>query len=183
MAESTIYSTGHGNKEFGDFLEELRSFDITWLMDIRSKPYSKWNPAFNKKELEESLASHGIKYIYAGEVLGGMPEDRAFYDNEGKVLYDLLSRSGPFKEGLRRILNAAVKELRLAVMCSEAKPHECHRSKLIGQELLKLGVSMNHIVGYGRIKSQETVMNELTKGNGTIDLFGKKTDFTSRKSH
>lgn len=68
-------------------------------------------------------------------------------------------------------------------MCSESKPEECHRSKLIGQELLRKNISINHIVSEKRTKSQSAVMNELTKGKGTVDLFGNEMDFTSRKSY
>ncbi len=64
-------------------------------------------------------------------------------------------------------------------MCSESKPEECHRSKLIGQELLKHDISMKHIVSNKIIKSQETVIAELTTGFGVIDLFGNETNFTS----
>jgi hypothetical protein len=68
-------------------------------------------------------------------------------------------------------------------MCSESKPEECHRSKLIGQELLKKKISLKHIVSDKLVKSQEMVMSELTKGKGTVDLFGNEIDFTSRKSY
>ncbi len=183
MANSTIYSIGHGNKVFGKFMDELNSFGITYLMDVRSKPYSKWNPAFNKVELEEVLRNNGVTYVYSGDALGGMPDDRSFYDANGKILYDLLREREIFKEGLKRLITANEKKLSIAIMCSETSPHECHRSKLIGQELLKEGISVSHIVGPGKIKSQETVMSELTKGYGTVDLFGKKTDFTSRDPH
>ena len=67
-------------------------------------------------------------------------------------------------------------------MCSESEPEKCHRSKLIGQELLKSGISLNHIVGVGKSQSQETVMAILTKGAGTMTLFGEET-FVSRKSY
>ena len=68
-------------------------------------------------------------------------------------------------------------------MCSESKPEECHRSKLIGQELMKKEISLNHIISTEKIKSQLDVMNELTKGKGTVDLFGQEADFISRKSY
>lgn len=183
MSTSTIYSIGHGNKSTGDFLSELRSFGITFLMDVRSRPYSKWNPAFNKADLEILMEKNGFRYVFAGDVLGGMPDDRSCYDEEGKVVYDRIRGKTGFKEGLNRLVTANEKQILLAVMCSESKPHECHRSKLIGQELLKLGVSVNHIVGENKVKSQETVMNELTGGYGTTDLFGNETDFTSRNPH
>ena len=68
-------------------------------------------------------------------------------------------------------------------MCSEAKPEEWHRSKLIGQELLKDSISVNHIISVRKIKTQQTVINELTKGKGPVDLFGNELEFASRKTH
>ena len=45
---STLYSIGHGNKTIEEFEEELRSFGIQYLIDVRTKPYSEWNPSFNQ---------------------------------------------------------------------------------------------------------------------------------------
>lgn len=183
MGNTTIYSIGHGNKKIEDFIDELKSFDIEYLLDIRSKPFSKWNPQFNQNELKFKLEENGITYVFVGDTLGGLPEDRSCYDFNGKVVYDLIKEKEFFKEGLKRLTTANEKKIHLAIMCSESKPEECHRSKLIGQELLKKKISLNHIVSTDRIKSQETVMTELTKGKGTVDLFGNEIDFTSRKSY
>jgi uncharacterized protein (DUF488 family) len=183
MRNTTIYSIGHGNKKIEDFISELKSFDIKYLLDIRSKPFSKWNPQFNQKELKFKLKENGITYVFVGDTLGGLPEDRSCYDFNGKVVYDLIKEKHFFKKGLNRLTTANDKKIKLAIMCSESKPEECHRSKLIGQELLKKDISLNHIVSAERIKSQETVMIELTKGKGTVDLFGNEIDFTSRKSY
>lgn len=183
MEESTIYSIGHGSKKIEDFIKELKAFDIHFLLDIRSKPYSKWNPQYNQSQLEMELKKHNITYVYVGDTLGGLPEDRSCYDYNGKVIYDLIKEKDFFKEGLNRLTTANDKKIILAIMCSESKPEECHRSKLIGQELLKKDISLKHIISSERIKSQQTVMIELTKGKGTVDLFGNETDFTSRKSY
>ncbi len=183
MKESTIYSIGHGNKKIEDFINELKSFDIHFLLDIRSKPYSKWNPQFNQAQLEFELKRNKITYVFVGDVLGGLPDDRSCYNYDGKVVYDLIKEKDFFKEGLKRLTTANFKRINLAIMCSESKPEECHRSKLIGQELLAKEISLKHIVSNKRIKSQQTVMNELTKGKGTVDLFGQETDFTSRKTY
>jgi len=183
MKDTTLYSIGHGNKKIEDFIAELKSFDIEYLLDIRSKPYSKWNPQFNQGSLEIELKKNGIKYVFVGDTLGGLPKDRSCYDYNGKVVYDLIKEKDFFKEGLNRLITANDKKIKLAIMCSESKPEECHRSKLIGQELLKKGISLKHIVSDKRIKSQQLVMNELTKGKGTVDLFGNEIDFTSRKSY
>ena len=183
MSGSTIYSIGHGNKKTEDFIRELKAFGIAYLLDIRSKPYSKWNPAFNKNELENSLKGNGISYVFLGDQLGGLPSDTGCYDSEGKVIYDLIKEKKFFKEGLKRLIRGNEKKIKLAIMCSETNPGECHRSKLIGQELLKNGISLNHIVSDKLVKSQETVMTELTKGLGTVDLFGNVKEFVSRKSY
>ncbi len=183
MTDTTIYSIGHGNKKITDFISELKSYGIEYLLDIRSKPYSKWNPQFNQVQLELELKNYGITYVFVGDSLGGLPEDRSCYDYNGKVVYDIIKEKDFFKEGLKRLTTANEKKIPLAIMCSESKPEECHRSKLIGQELLKKEISLKHIVSNKRVKSQESVMNELTKGKGTVDLFGNEMDFTSRKSY
>jgi uncharacterized protein (DUF488 family) len=183
MKETTIFSIGHGNKKIEDFIDELKSFKIEFLLDIRSKPFSKWNPQYNQNELKFKIEENGIKYVFVGDVLGGLPEDRSCYDYNGKVVYDLIKEKLFFKEGLERLIKANEKKIKIAIMCSESKPEECHRSKLIGQELLKQKISLKHIVSDKVIKSQEIVMSELTKGKGTIDLFGNEIDFTSRKSY
>lgn len=183
MSETSIYSIGHGNKSIEDFIAELKEHHVAYLLDIRSKPYSKWNPQYNQKALELELEKNNITYVFVGDSLGGLPEDRSCYDSNGKVVYDLIKDKDFFKKGLERIITANEKHIRLAMMCSESKPEECHRSKLIGQELLKEKISVKHIISKGLVKPQETVMNELTKGKGTINLFGEETDFTSRKSY
>jgi uncharacterized protein (DUF488 family) len=183
MGETTVYSIGHGNKKIDDFIKELKNFEIQFLLDIRSKPFSKWNPQFNQNELKFKLEANGIKYVFVGDTLGGLPVDRSCYDYNGKVVYDLIKEKNFFKEGLERLTTAYEKQIKLAIMCSESKPEECHRSKLIGQELLKKNISLKHIVSDKLVKSQEMVMAELTKGKGTVDLFGNEIDFTSRKSY
>ncbi len=178
---STLYSIGHGNKTFEEFEEELRSFNIQYLIDVRSKPYSKWNPSFNQDMLKYLLKESGFTYVYMGDTIGGMPSDSSCY-TDGHIDYAKVKEKEFFKAGFTRLLTAAEKELSVAIMCSESEPDKCHRSKLIGQELMKYGISLNHIVGVGKIQSQETVMVKLTKGLGTMTLFGEET-FVSRKAY
>ena len=181
--KSTVYSIGHGNKTIEDFIRELESFDIRYLIDIRSKPFSKWNPQFNQVSLKMAIERNGIKYVFLGDKLGGLPDDRSCYDSNGKVVYDFMKDKDFFKEGLNRLITANKKAIKVAIMCSESKPEECHRSKLIGEELLKLDISINHIIAENKTKSQKAVISELTDGFGLVDLFGDKAEFTSRKSY
>lgn len=178
---STLYSIGHGNKAFEEFEKELKSFNIQYLIDVRSKPYSKWNPSFNQDMLKFLLQEKGYVYVYMGDSIGGMPSDTSCY-TDGHIDYAKVKEKDFFKAGLMRLLTAEEKGLRVAIMCSESEPGKCHRSKLIGQELLKYGISLNHIVGVEKIQSQETVMAILTKGLGTLTLFGEET-FVSEKAY
>lgn len=177
-----IFSIGHGNKELEKFLNELTTFNVEYLVDVRTSPYSKYNAHFNREDLAYELKRIKIKYVYMGDNLGGLPSDRSCYI-DGKVDYDTIKDKEFFKEGLARLITANEKQLKVAIMCSETKPEECHRSKLIGQELLKQEILVQHIIEATTIKDQVTLMNELTKGQGTIDLFGDEKSFTSRKRY
>ena len=77
MEKSTLYSIGHGNKSIETLIEELKHFDINFLIDIRSKPYSKYNPQFNRNDIKFSLEEAKIVYTYMGDVLGGLPDDNS----------------------------------------------------------------------------------------------------------
>jgi uncharacterized protein (DUF488 family) len=177
-----IYSIGHGSKTINEFLDELRSFQIAYLIDVRTKPYSKYNPQFNQESLKSDLEHAGLTYVFMGDNLGGLPKDRSCYTN-GKVDYELVREKTFFKEGLKRLKNANTKGINVAIMCSESKPEECHRSKLIGLELGKLNIPVLHIVSPTRTKSQVEVMNELNKGKNLTDLFNQQQSFTSRKKY
>ena len=178
-----LYSIGHGNKSKEEFLSELREFGIQYLIDVRSKPYSKYYPHFNQLDLKFYLENNGIQYVFLGEQLGGLPSDRTCYNHEGKVDYSILREKPFFLEGLQRLINAHRNDITVAVMCSESKPQDCHRSKLIGNELHRRNIRMEHITGLTRTKDQETVLLEANKGKGDRDLFDFNSEFTSRKSY
>jgi uncharacterized protein (DUF488 family) len=176
-----IYSIGHGNKTFEYFLGELLPFNIRYLIDVRTNPYSKHNPKFNREVLEDDLKAAKIIYVYMGDSLGGLPNDSTCYI-DGKVSYDRIKDKDFFKEGLARLITAYEKKLNVALMCSETKPEECHRSKLIGEELRKKGIIIEHIISPLQTKNQEKVIYELTHGK-LMDLFGNEPSFTSIKTY
>lgn len=181
MNHSTIYSIGHGNKTLEKFIQELQAYKIEYLFDVRSKPYSKFNPHFNKDLLEAELIQYGVTYIYAGDFLGGLPSDISCYV-KGKVDYEKIKEKDFFQTGINTIVEANDEKFVIALMCSESKPETCHRSKLIGQELLKHNISINHIINSNLIKDQEKVMNELMQGKNLTNLFGEE-NLTSRKKY
>jgi len=177
--QSTIYSIGHGNKTIEDFIVELKAYNIEFLIDVRTTPYSKWNPHFNQNDLKFILKENKIGYIYLGDKIGGLPSDKSCYTKEGKIDYMLVKEKDFFKEGLERLIRANDKKIKIATMCSETNPQECHRSKLIGKELLLKGIDMKHIISKDETKTQSNINNVL------FGLFANSDDFylTSKKSY
>ncbi|MBC8006402.1 MAG: DUF488 domain-containing protein [Verrucomicrobia bacterium] len=183
MAKQPLYTIGHGNRKPEDFLLLLKNFDIEYLIDVRSQPYSKFNPSFNTKDLKHFLEQNGIRYVFMGDSIGGRPADRSCYDKEGKVNYEEMKTKAFFLEGIERLKAAYQKELNMVIMCSESKPGECHRTKLIGRVLSSENIMLQHIDEHGKLKDQSTVINELNKGLSDIDLFGNSINVTSRKPY
>ena len=187
MEKSSVYSIGHGNKSIDTLIEELRHFEINYLIDIRSKPYSKYSPHFNQNALKFALMDREITYAFMGDVLGGLPEDPTCYTN-GHVDYEKLKDKDFFKTGLQRLITAHNKNIKIAIMCSESKPEECHRTKLIGEELKHLGIVINHITRTKNKQNQIITKNQdevmlIVAPNGTINLFGEEITFGSRKKY
>lgn len=185
MTNGSIYTIGHGNRKIKDFIEVLRSFGIQYLIDVRSQPYSKFNPQFNQNDLKHVLAENGITYVFMGDSIGGRPTDPLCYDDEGKVDYEKVKTKEFFKIGIERLKKAYERDISLIVMCSESKPCECHRSKLIGRILYADHIFLKHIDERNRLKTQAEVINELNKGLSDTTLFPDEITIntTSRKSY
>ncbi|MXP78245.1 DUF488 family protein [Lachnospiraceae bacterium WCA-9-b2] len=58
-----LYTVGHSRFEFEYFANLLKKFEINYLLDVRSTPYSKYAETFNKEQLENLLFTKGVKYF------------------------------------------------------------------------------------------------------------------------
>ena len=140
----TIYTIGHSNREADEFVQILYSYRIQLVVDVRSAPFSKYCPQFNKNIIQEKLIHSGIEYIFLGKELGARPEYKDYYVNN-KVSFDKLKSSTSFKKGISRLF-AEAKNKNIAIMCSEKEPINCHRSILISRVLEEQGVKVKHII-------------------------------------
>lgn len=188
--ETTLYSIGHGRKVLEEFIEELNSFEISYLIDVRTVPYSKWSPQFNHEVLKNELkARSSIKYDWWGNpspennsYIGGRPLNDECLDEDGFFDYKEMAKDYRFKNGLERLVMASEKGLRVALMCSESDPSECHRSKLIGRELyFQYKINMQHITGVSQSISEIEIIKALVKGWEPNSLFPYEPYFKSRK--
>ena len=149
-----VYSIGHSNHPIDRFLELLRTADVTAVADVRSVPYSRRWPQFGRTRLEPALASADIAYVYLGAELGGRPDDPALLRN-GRPDYERMAATPKFQAGLDRVIDGA-RRYRIALMCAEREPRECHRFLLVSPHLVARGVTMQHILADGTIEPHET---------------------------
>ncbi|HKV83012.1 MAG TPA: DUF488 domain-containing protein [Ktedonobacterales bacterium] len=159
----SIYSIGHSNQTLEKFLGLLEQRGIQILADVRSSPYSRYVPHFNRLELEDAVERRGIQYLFMGDTLGGRPEGDEFYDDEGYVLYFRVAEAPFFQRGLERIKDEAAMS-RVAIMCSEEDPTNCHRRLLIGRVLAREAIPLLHIRGDGDIHREEDLLDESPAG-------------------
>ena len=170
----TILTVGHSNHVLEDFLELLNLHGVTAVADVRSAPYSRFNPQFNREQFAGSLKASGFRYSYLGCDLGGRSDELSCYEC-GRIRYDRLARTPGFRDGLERILRGA-EQYRIALMCAEKEPLDCHRVLLVGHELDRQGVEVAHILADGALESHASAMNRLLAELGfesEDDLFNR----------
>ena len=154
-----VFTIGHSTHALETFVALLQLHDVTAVADVRSAPYSRFNPQFNREPFAEALGAEGIRYVYLGNVLGGRSEDPACYEN-GRIRYDRVAATESFKSGLVRVVHGAAK-YRIALMCAEKEPLDCHRTLLVSRALDERGVNVTHIHANGRLESHGEAMDRL----------------------
>ena len=155
-----VFTVGHSNHSSGAFLALLEEYGVDEMADVRSSPYSRYTPHFNQDTLNGALDGVGIGYVFLGGELGGRPADRSCYDADGRVRYDRLADTDLFDDGIRRIIRSA-DERRIALMCTEKEPLECHRTLLVARTLTERGVPVAHILDDGRLENHAATMDRL----------------------
>jgi uncharacterized protein (DUF488 family) len=172
----TIFTIGHSAHPWERFLALLRSANVTAVGDVRSSPYSRLYPHFNRDGVCEELRSDGISYVFLGKELGGRPSESRFYC-AGVADYEKMAQSTEFKKGLDRIIEGA-KKYRIALMCSERDPLDCHRCLLVGRALAQRGVRVCHILENGKLVSQDEIEDKLLElsGRDTGDFFTPRAE-------
>lgn len=167
---NAVCTIGHSNLPTAEFIGLLHERGIRCLADVRSVPYSRYCPQFNKKALSGSLEAEGIRYSFLGGELGGRIREADCY--LGRAIprvkigyaehldYGAIREKEWFNAGIAALLDLA-REGACAIMCSEEDPARCHRELIVGRRLRELGLSVIHIRSKG--------------GNaGQIDLFDRE---------
>ncbi|GAB3030387.1 hypothetical protein GCM10011376_37620 [Nocardioides flavus (ex Wang et al. 2016)] len=169
--DGTIYTVGHSTHEIETFLELLAKHEISAVADVRSTPASRFNPQFNREALKAALGRVSIGYVYLGRELGARSDDPSCYV-DGKVQYERLAKTPAYGAGIERLITGRA-DHRIAIMCSEREPLDCHRTVLVTESLFALGVPVVHILGDGALEPHDETRARLREIHGLAepDLF------------
>jgi len=167
-----LYTIGHSTRSAGEFLSVIKAFGIEVLVDIRAFPVSRRNPQFNQEDLEQSLASSHIQYLWMGKELGGYRKKanglaekspNKGWKREGFRLYADYMMSDTFKVAVRKLIELAKKK-KVALMCAEKFYWKCHR-QLVADYLLSQGYEVWHIIDSENVKKHElSALAEIKNG-------------------
>ena len=171
MFEHEVLTIGQSSHSIEKFIELLRLHGVTTVADVRSTPFSRFNPQFNREALDAAPKQHGIDNIFLGRELGARSNDRSCYEN-GRIQYRRLAATETFRAGIQQVLSGA-QALRIALMCAEKEPLECHRTLLVSRALVAVGTPVTHILADGGAESHKESMKRLLKivGLPESDLF------------
>lgn len=150
-----VFSIGHSTLAFADFRDLLRARGVTALADVRSQPYSRRMPQFSRPALSAALAAAEIAYVHLGDQLGARPSDTALY-TDGIADYEKIAETAGFAAGLDRVVDGSQRH-RIALMCAERDPLDCHRCLLVGRHLRGRGITVRHMLGDGDLIGQDAI--------------------------
>ena len=155
METLRLYTVGHSSHSLEEFLSLLQRHGINCVVDVRSVPASKYAPQFNEESLRRFLKLHDIQYLPFGNEFGARRTD--CINDEGQVDFEMAVTTPLFQQGVERLMKGLERGFRIALMCSEADPLECHRFSLVSRYLHNQGIEVFHILKDAELATQSEV--------------------------
>jgi uncharacterized protein (DUF488 family) len=174
MTDFDILTVGHSNQSYEAFARLLKGAGATAVADVRTQPYSRRNPQFNREKLRDALKEDAIAYVHLGDALGGRPRGSG-----GVPDYEALAAAPEFSAGLDRLM-AGARTHRVALMCAERDPRDCHRCLLVSRALARRAVCVGHILGDGALLAHAALEAEFLAAAGEATLFETPDDRLAR---
>jgi uncharacterized protein (DUF488 family) len=165
-----LLTIGHSNHEPEAFLALLAGAGINAIADVRSSPYSRRMPHYNRPHLEALLRHHGVAYVYLGDLLGGRPVRPELYHAEGWADYERVRATPELARGLDRVVQG-LERYTIALFCAEEDPLDCHRGLMLTPALKERGVAPGHVRRDGRVETTAQMEQRLQDATGLGSLF------------
>lgn len=152
-----IYTIGQSNYTMERLIDMLEYYNINCVVDIRGTPYSKYNIQFDKEAIRYTLTNAGFVYIYMGKELAAKRIRKNSYNNEGYSNFEEVIKEEEFKRGVERLKNGCEKGYKIILLGAMQDPIRCHRSILVGRELIKNDFDVKHILDDYSIVTQDDI--------------------------
>lgn len=160
------YTIGYSDLPREVFLYFIKKKKIDTIVDVRSTPYSSYQPGYNQTEFKQFLESNEIKYEYYGDRIGGRHTEPDLLFEDGTVNYEKVRKQPKFQTAIDDLIDLIKQTNRICLMCSEKKPQHCHRFVLISRELQDRGIHVIHI-----IPSVDVISNKKLEGDLFHEMF------------
>ena len=172
----TVLTVGHSTHTYERFLQLIKGEYVTAIGDVRTSPFSRHQSHFNKDVLQDELKRDGITYVFLGKELGGRPKNNAYF-SDGVADYEKMATSEDFTRGIDRVVEGA-RKYRVALMCSEHDPLDCHRCLLVSRALASRGIEVKHLLASGEVVTHDNIEDKLLKflGDEMDDLFAPRSE-------
>jgi uncharacterized protein (DUF488 family) len=161
---SPLFTIGHSTHPIERFLDLLTRHGVSALGDVRSFPRSRFNPQFNRDRLAAALEAENIGYVFLGDALGGKRDNPAERD------YARMAAAPGFQAGLERVRQGTARH-RIALMCAEKDPLDCHRFVLICRHL-RHDLAIRHILADGALEPHAAAEDRLLAATGLTPAAG-----------
>jgi len=169
---SKIYTIGSSIHTIDEFISLLNKHKINAVADVRSVPYSQHTPQYNKEVLIKTLKGKSIYYLDFSKEFGARRNEEDAYTNN-RVDFKKVIKLPNFIHGIERISTGISKGYKIALLCTEKNPLDCHRFSLVSKALIeKLDINVDHILFDGEILNHyELEKNMLCDLGFEKDLF------------
>ena len=199
----TMFQTSNGI-DTNSLFNTLKDYGISYLVDVRSIPYSRQYPQCNADALKVLGERFGIPYVHmpqlgakadaeqdvfskASDIFfttnifpiskSNRPEKTELFADDEIVDFLKFVNNEYFLDGLKRISNAYDKGYTLALMCSEKEPMNCHRYFLVSKEIerrFKDWIFVNHLIKNDNGEIVTITNEDLTKKRNILILKKKE---------
>lgn len=159
-SQKVLFTIGYSTHDWPDFIAMLQQHGVTAIADVRSHPISRL-PQYRKNELQQQLKPFDIEYGFLGRELGARRIESECYE-DGQAVYERIAQLSIFREGLERIIRG-LEQHRIALMCAEKEPLDCHRSVLICRHLKDQGFPIYHILSDGSLENHTATERRLLR--------------------
>lgn len=160
-----LYTIGHSQHDVEYFVYMLQKYQINFILDVRSTPYSQFAASYNRENIKAILKNEDIEYSFMGKYFGARPDDIKLYAKEGYLDFEKTRKSVKFQNGVENVIKGIQSGNNIALMCTEKDPIECHRAIMVARTFFEKGISVQHILADSTLESHNELNHRL------IDLY------------